>query len=199
MKLRTTDPHVEQATNKFFEDLGLEQSALKYFDCATVKKKLSEGYSLYKKLLEEALKSANKDAEDMAKEVTEKLTITEEEYIKNAYETFKEKIADIFHAASSYIDIKPQLIALFQKEDSEDLLLLVITSMNDFIEVIANRFKNLIVLLIEGVPMEVAEQIVEEAEDAEIIPIGVHIGCVDEEDEDENSEKKDEKEHHCTC
>lgn len=198
MKLRTTDPHVEKATNKFFEDLALEQSALEYFNSANVKEKISEGYSKYKQLLEEAVKSAPEGVEDLAKEVVEKLTITEVTYGENVFQIFKENVTDIFQAAAIYIDIKSQIDALLKSYESEDLLLLVMNSMDEFLEEIAARFSNLLILCLEGIPMEDAEKIVDETGDAEIIPVKVSIGCFDEEDDDDDDEPEG-GEHHCCC
>ena len=196
MKLRTTDPHVETATNKFFEDLALEQSALEYFNSANVKEKISEGYSKYKQLFDEATKSAPEGAEDLVKEVAEKFAITEETYEENVFEIFKENITDIFQAAAIYIDIKSQIVTLFQNYESEDLLLLAMNSMDEFIEEVVSRLSNFLILRLEGIPMEEAEKMVDEVEDAEILPFTVEIECCDEDDSDDEPEGED---NHCCC
>lgn len=196
MKLRTTDPHVEHATQKFFENLSLEQPALEYFCSASVKEKISEGYNKYKELLKKCVEIAPEGAEESGTVAAEKLTITENAYEEYILEVFKEKIEDIFHSASLYIDIKAQLVELFKKQDAKDLEVLVLNSIDEFLEGIVQRFKNFIVLLIKGIPMEDAEEIVEHAGDDEIVLFDMNI--VDQ-DDDSDDDKSEGEESQCCC
>lgn len=204
MDIRTTD-HVRNATKKFFEDQGLEQAAAEYFGGAPVKQKLTEGYSRYQQLLEAAKKGAPEEVKELANTVAEKSTMTAEAYEQDAYETFKEKIADIFHPATVYISIKEQLIQLFQDQENENLMQLVLSAMDEITEYITNRFCNIITLVTEGIPLEIAEEIADEAGDAEVIPIGIRIQRVcDEEADDEDGEGEEhgccgECGGHCNC
>lgn len=201
MNIRTTD-HVRNATKKFFEDMGLEQETADYFGGATVKQKLSEGYSRYQQLMEEAKNTAPEEVKELALEVAEKLTMTEEAYEQDAFETFKEKIADIFHPAAIYISIKDQMIQLFQDQENENLLHLVMSAMDEITEYITNRFCNIITLIVEGIPMELAEEIADEAGDAKVIPIGIKIHRDSDDEEGEGEDRcccSGECGGHCDC
>ena len=203
MDIRTTD-HVKNATKMFFETQGLNQAVADYFGGQTVKQMLSEGYARYNSILEEAKSTAPEGVEELAAEVAQKLTMTEEAYEQDVFETFKEKIEDIFHPVTVYISIKDQLVQLFANQDDENLKHLVMSAMDEITEYITNRFCNIVRLLIEGIPMETAEEIADEAGDAEIIPIGIKIERVcDEEtdDEDGNGEHQccGECGGHCDC
>ncbi len=198
MDIRTTD-HVRNATQKFFEDQGLEQAVAEYFDGATVKKMISQGYAGYKQLLEKAKTTAPEGVKEHAGKVAEKLNMTEAAYEQDVYETFKEKVADIFHPASVYIPIKEQLTQLFKNQDDENLLHLLISAMEDISEYISNRFANIVVLLAEGIPMEIAEEIADEAGDAEVVPIGIKIQRVCDEGNESEEDESDEDEPHCCC
>ncbi len=197
MRLRTTDPHVEQATQKFFEDLSLEQPVLEYFCNAAIKEHVQEGYRRYMNFLKGATEASPEGTEEIAKTVEEKLTVAEGDYEGYIIEAFKEKIEDIFHSASMYVYIKPLLIELFQKAESKELETLLLSSMNEFLEENVTRFQNLVLLLIEDVPMEVAEEIVEEVGDTEIVLVKGSYGCFDDDDDEPDGE--DGEEHHCCC
>lgn len=196
MNIRTTD-HLKNASKKFFEVHGLEQTVSEYFCGATVKQQLAEGYERYKNLLEEAKKSAPEEVADLAEEVATKLTMTEAAYEQDVYETFKEKIADIFLPAAAYISIKEPLEELFKNQEDENLMHLLMSAVDEITEYITNRFCNIVVLVVEGIPLEVAEEIADKAGDAEVVPISIRIH---KESDDEDGENGDEEgEHHCCC
>lgn len=201
MKLRTTDPHVEQATQKFFEDLALEQPVLEYFYGAPVKEKVSEGYRRYKEFLAKSAEVAPEGAAEIGKTVAEKLTIAEDVYENYILEAFKEKIEDIFHSASLYVVIKPLLIELFAKAESKELENLLLSAMDEFLEENVTRFQNLVKLLVAGIPMEAAEEIAEDAGDTQIVLVKGRIECVDDDDDDDfdDGEEPEDGEHHCCC
>ena len=195
MDNRTTD-YLKFACQKFFEDQDLEQAAADYFGGATVKQKLAEGYTRYLSLLEEAQISAPEKVKKIAEEVAKKLTMTESAYEQDVYETFKEKIADIFFPASVYIPITWQLEELFRNQDDENVMQLMLCSMDEITEYIINRFCNIVVLIHEGIPLEVAEKIADEAGDDEVVPIGIRIQRVSD---DENGEEGDEEANGFRC
>ena len=195
MDNRTTD-HLKNASKRFFEDHDLEQAAAEYFGGTTVKQKLSEGYARYQSLLEEAQRSAPDKVKKIAEDVAKKLSMTEGAYEQDVYETFKEKIADIFLPASVYISIKQQIKERFQDQEDENFLQLVLCSMDEITEYITNRFCNIVVLIHEGIPLEVAEEIADEAGDAEVVPIGIRIQKVSD---DEDGEEDDETAEGCAC
>lgn len=204
MDIRTTD-HVRNATKMFFENQGLDQAAADYFSGHKVKPLLAEGYARYQKILEEAKSTAPEGVEELAAQVAEKLMMTEAAYEQDVFETFKEKIEDIFHPATVYISIKDQMVQLFQNQDDENLLNLVMSAMDEITDYITNRFCNIVRLLIEGIPMEIAEEIADEAGDAEVIPIGIRIErvsdeeCGDEDGEGDEHQCCGECGGHCNC
>lgn len=197
MNIRTTD-HLKNASKKFFEDHGLEQAVSEYFGGSKVKQSLSEGYQRYKGLLEEAKKSAPEDVAKLAEEVAAKLTMTEAAYEQDAYETFKEKITDIFLPAAAYISIDDKLKELFKNQEDENLMHLVVSAIDEITEYITNRFCNIIVLVVEGIPLEIAEEIADDAGDAEVVPISIRIHK-DSDDEEDGENGDEEGGHHCCC
>ena len=191
MNIRTTD-HLKNATKNFFEDREVEQAVEQYFAGAVVKQKVSEGYSRYQQLLEEAQRSAPEEVKEVAEDVAKKLIMPEATYEQEVYETFREKIADIFLPARVYIPIKEQLIELFKNQDDENVIQLVLSAADEITEYITNRFCNILVLIVEGIPMEIAEQIADDAGDAEVVPIGIRIQRVSDDEDGEESDEEAE-------
>ena len=196
MDKRTTD-HLKNATQKFFEDQELEQAIANYFGGAVVKQKVKEGYLRYQQLLEEAQKSAPDDMKEVAEEVTKKLIITEAAYDQEVYESLKEKITEIFLFTKIYIPIKEQLIELFNNQDDENVMQLVLSATDEITEYIINRLCNILVLVVEGIPMEIAEKIADDAGEAEVVPIAIRIQKVSDDEDGEVDDGNDGE--GCTC
>lgn len=187
MDNRTTDP-VKIAIELFFEDQGLDQAVTDFFESQSVKQLLLKGFAAYQNILDEAKTTAPEGLEELAAKVAEKLSMTEEDYVKDVLEKFKEKLENIFHPVTIYISIKEQLIQLLSNQDNENLKELVMSAMDENTEGVANKFCNIIRLLVEGVPMEIAEEIADEVGDAEVIPIKVETKIVHDDDDDDGEE-----------
>lgn len=170
----TTD-HVKNATKKFFEEQELTPSAERYCAGSRVQKVLAEGYNNYQYVLAEAKRTAPEELKTVAEEVAEKLSMTQAEYNQVIVEVFKCKLAEIMIPAAAYIPVKDRLEELLGNQEDENLILLVMSSMEDILESMTNRFANIVTILIEGVPMEIAEKIAEEVGDAQVIPVEVKV------------------------
>lgn len=184
MNNRTTD-HAKIATKRFFENPCLNSAVVYYFAIPSVKQKVLEGYNSYQQFLEEARETAPEDFVDFAKEAIEKNSMTAELYEQNVLEIFKQKITDIFYCASMYIAVSDQLIDLLEErgDKNQDLLQLVISAINDFIEAKSDEITNTVKKLMlqsQGVPEEQAEIMANDDSDDTIIPIKVKIQFIDD-------------------
>ena len=144
----------------------------------------------FKKYIKESF-DEQEDFVDFAKEAIEKNSMTAELYEQNVLEIFKQKITDIFYCASMYIAVSDQLIDLLEErgDKNQDLLQLVISAINDFIEAKSDEITNTVKKLIfqsQGVPEEQAEIMANGASDDTIIPIKVKIQFTDNCCDDEN-------------
>ncbi len=194
-----------EATKKFFEEQGLEPALAGYFTGAMVKEKVMDGYWKFQELLEQAKESAPEEMAEVAAEIAGKLDMTEAFFQQEVIDGVREKIGDIMMPAAVFIPVKEALLELLNKQEDEHLLLLVMSAMDDIIEDTANRFANIAILIANGIPMEDAEEIADEAGNATVIPVGVQIHrCELDDDGDENTENDCEHDgctcgEHCTC
>lgn len=184
MNKRTTD-QFEGVVANFFKTHQLEDAVVLFMNADCVMAKLAEGHKRYQEVLTEAEKTAPEGVEEIAKQVIEKLTLERDAYDQKITEVLKEKICDIFNSAMIYLDIRDQLVNLLVNAEDENLIVLLESAMDDTMEGMTCRFGNLVSLLIQGMPMEIAEKIADEAGDAIVCPIGVTIHMGDDEDDEE--------------
>ena len=142
--------------------------------------------------------------EEFIEKVMPKYELTREAYEQDAFETFKEKFCEVFMAASLYISIEDKLAELLKRHDDANLIMLVESAMEDISEFMTVRFSNVVSLLMEGMPQELAEKIAEDAGDAVIAPIGISFGIDDDDEEDDcgcdcESECNGECGGRCSC
>lgn len=188
-----------EATKKFFKEQGLEQALAGYFAGAMVKEKVMDGYWRIQELLEQAKESAPEEMAEVAAEIAGKLDMTEAFFEQEVIDGVREKIGDIMMPAAVFIPVKEALLELLNKQEDEHLLLLVMSAMDDIIEDTANRFANIAVLITNGIPMEEAEEIADQAGNATVVPIGVQIHCCELDDEDDGNDENDCDHEGCTC
>lgn len=214
--IKTTD-HIERATTNFFERHSLNELVAEYFASKFVQSKIDEGYNAYMHIWEAAKEEAPEGAENFVETVMPKYELTREAYEQDAFETFKEKFCEVFMAVSLYISIEDKLAELLKRHDDANLIMLVESAMEDISEFMTVRFSNVVSLLMEGMPQELAEKLADEAGDAIIAPIGISFGLADEDEDDDcccddececngecggrcNCEGKEECEDgHCCC
>lgn len=201
--IKTTD-HIEKATINFFEKLRLNELAADYFASKFVQSKLDEGHKAYMLIWDAAKEDAPEGAEEFIEKVMPKYELTREAYEQDAFETFKEKFCEVFMAASLYISIEDKLTELLKRHDDANLIMLVESAMEDISEFMTVRFSNVVSLLMEGMPQELAEKIAEDAGDAVIAPIGISFGIDDDDEEDDcgcdcESECNGECGGRCSC
>ncbi|MBR3882510.1 MAG: hypothetical protein IKJ36_04505 [Clostridia bacterium] len=182
---RTTD-HYEKVVANFYKTHNLDDAVLLYITNDAVLAKIAEGHKRYMSVLTEAEKSAPEGVEELATQVAEKLSMEREAYDEKITEVFKGKFCEVFSSAIIYIDIRDQLVELLYNADSENLMALLESAMDDVLESMTNRFGNLVSLLLQGMPMEMAEEIADDAGDAIVCPIEVSIHMDDDDDECED-------------
>lgn len=192
---RTTDL-AKCATQKFFEDQGLNPAVSEYFNGACVQQKVAEGYENYQNLLSEARNSAPEEVEHIAEKVASKLSISKEAFNQKTFDCFKEKFCEVMLPAAAYIPIKGLLEKLLKDQEDENLLMLVMSAIDDIVENVANRFANIAGLLIEGFPMELAESIADDAGDAKVIPVGIEIRCCGDDDDSEYDDGENDEDEY---
>ena len=185
MDKRTPD-HVRCASKKFFEDPNLSAAVEKFFKGSWVQEKLAEGYLNYHESLEEIKEYVCEGAEFLPK-VMEKFSMTKENYDQETFETFKGMLAEIMSPAAVFIPLNELVVILLQSEDDVNLQILLDSAMDDIYEYMIPRATNMVTLLADGLPMEVAEKISEEVGEAEIIPVELEISY--ETDDEHDSDK----------
>lgn len=195
MEMRNKKEHVKNATTRFFAENGLEQVLADFFNGATIKQLLTEGYQSYQNILSEAKKTAPDEIKEIAVEVAEMFEKTQEDFEKELFEDFKKRFGEILLPAAAFIPVKEQVLEVLQNHEDENLQLLVMTAMSDMIEMMTSRYANIVRLRMEGLPIEVAEHVADMAGNSEVISIGVEIHHIDDDDEEEDDDEHD----HCCC
>ena len=198
MDKRTPD-HVKCASKKFFEDQSLSTAVEKLFESDWVQEKMAEGYMNYQQALEE-VKEYAPDGADFLDKVMEKYSMPKETYDQETFETFKCMLAAIMSPAAVFIPLNELVVILLQSQDDVNLQMLLDSAMDDIFEYMIPRAMNLVTLLSDGVPMEIAERIADQVGDAEIIPVEVEISY--ENDDEEDGKKpacNGECGGHCDC
>lgn len=200
MEKRTTD-QLRYATDKFFNDQGLVNTLEFFFGGEATKKKISEGYQTYSATLEECRVKAEEDYDVDPADIsvaTQKLMMSKEIFEQEIFETFKEKFCEIMLPAAAFIPIKVQLMDLLENQTDENLLYLVESAAEDITDYMTNRLENIARILHEGLPLELAEEIANQAGDTEVIPVGVKV-CIREFEEDDDDENGDEGDEYHEC
>lgn len=198
MNKRTPD-HVKCASKKFFEDQSLSSAVEKLFESNWVQEKMAEGYLHYQAALEEVNEYAPEGADFLA-EVMEKYSMPKESYYQETFETFKCMLAAIMSPAAVFIPLNELVVNLLQNEDDVNLQMLLDSAMDDIFEYMIPRAVNLVTLLSDGIPIDVAEKIANEVGDAEIIPVEFEVSYeTDDEDASNEHECCGECGGHCDC
>ncbi len=198
MNKRTPD-HEKCASKKFFEDPGLSAAVSNFFEGNWVQEKMAEGYLNYQESLEE-VKAYAPDGADFLDKVMEKYSMPKETYDQEIFETFKCMLAAIMTPAAVFISINELVVNLLHNQDDVNLQMLLDSAMDDLYEYMIPRAMNLVTLLSDGVPLEVAEEIVNQVGDAEIIPVEVEVSYEsDDEDAATTNECCGECGGHCDC
>ncbi len=196
MDKRTPD-HVKFVTQKFFDDPDLGPAVSDYFRNASVQEKLAEGYLEYQNAIEEAKKDAPEGATFLA-EVDRKYARTKPTYEQEIFEAFKEMLAEIMSPAAVFISVKEPLKAVLRNESDENLKMLLLSTIEEVYGYMLPRVMNFVTLLSDGVPVPMAEKIVNTFGEAEIVPVEIEIRrAVDEENDDDNDYSEDEKYECC--
>lgn len=199
MEKRKTKRHVENATTRFFAENGLEQALADFFNGATIKQLLSDGYQSYQNILSEAKKTAPDEIKEIAVEVADMFEKTKEDFEKDVFEDFKDRFGEILLPAAAFIPVKEQVLEVLRNHEDENLQLLVMTAMSDMIEMMTSRYANIVRLRMEGFPIEVAEHLADMAGNSKVIPIGVEIHHIDDDDEHDHCCCNGECGGHCQC
>ena len=190
MNTRTTD-HMELIVANFYKTHKLEDAVKLYVLNDAVLEKLAAGHRLYMQTLTEAEKNVPEDLADVVTEAAEKLVLERTAYDEKITEIFKIKFCEVFSSAIMYLDIRDMLFDLLYRGDDENLMVLFESAMDDVLSDMANHIDNVISLLMQGMPLELAETIAEQAGDATVCPIEVVIGSEDDDFNEEEICKKD--------
>ena len=198
MNKRTPD-HEKCASKKFFEDPKLLAAVNEFFEGTWVKERIAEGYLNYQESLEEIKGYAPEDVDCLDK-VMEKYSMPKETYYQETFETFKCMLASIMSPAAVVIPLNELVVNLLKKQDDVNLMILLDSALDDIFDYMIPRAMNVVTLISDGLPLEVAEEIANQVGEAEIIPVEIEVSYEnDEEDASNETECCGECGGHCDC
>lgn len=196
MERRTHQERVNDALHDFLEKMGIVKLLTEFFEKESMQKCLHEGFVSYTEELNEAKEQAPDEIKEIAAQAADESAITEEVFAATVFETFEKRFAEIMMPVATYISIKDQLVELLQKQEDENLTLLLEGAIDEVMDLQMVIFANLGNMLLEGIPLEMARKLAAEAGEATIIPIGVELCRCDSEDDDE---EEGEEPYHNDC
>ena len=190
MERRTTsNDHVTQATIEFFEKLGLTEVMKECFNAWHVKEKVLDMYQEFLRATKDAEDEAPEEHADLIKELLGKVRMTEDAFVEAAFEVFRRNFGEIMMPVAAFIPVEEQLKELLEKKENETLLILAESSAEELVDEKMTYFANLANLCMNGIPVELAEELNEIGDGkAIIIPVGVSIEHCDCEDDDEDDD-----------
>ena len=198
MKKKTTDPN-KIAIENFLVANGLKQAVEEYFASDFVQKRLNAGYEQLLIELIEIDEAVPKELDELAEEAAQKVDLSRDEFKAEALEIFCEGFTQVFQPATLFININSMLLELLQNHENEELILLVEGAMEDIRERTRERFHVLLMLLWNGMPMELAEKFMKHELHAVEVSILTPFDCDEEGDESDEDGNEDCKSEHCHC
>lgn len=218
MNKRETKELVSKAVAAFFEDMGIAQLFADFFGQEPAQQVLHNGFTTYQTVMSDNRESAPEEVKEIAAQAVDCCTISEEAFAEKVYDIYKKRFCEVMLPAAVYISVKEQLTELLQKPADENMLLLLKGTIEEVIDSMQLRFANLGNLMIQGIPSEAAEEIVDAVGDKSLMDAVVAaLVCseLNDSEEDETDDDKEdwdddgeededeldegEEEHHCAC